>query len=76
MANSSQDLHDGPRRAPIRIWISGTFKPLAEATVSVFNSGLLRHRRRLNEVAQTLGPAPHGAAGPRGKVLPSRCCLS
>jgi len=41
MAQSIHDFHDDPRNAGIRIWINGTLKPRAEATVSVFDSGFV-----------------------------------
>jgi branched-chain amino acid aminotransferase len=41
MSQSIHDFHDDPRNADIRIWINGQFKPRAEATVSVFDSGFV-----------------------------------
>jgi branched-chain amino acid aminotransferase len=41
MAQSIHEFHDDPRNAGIRIWINGTLKPRAEATVSVFDSGFV-----------------------------------
>ena len=41
MAQSIHDFHDDPRNANIRIWINGTLKSRAEATVSVFDSGFV-----------------------------------
>jgi branched-chain amino acid aminotransferase len=41
MTQSIHEFHDDPRNADIRIWINGTLKPRAEATVSVFDSGFV-----------------------------------
>jgi len=41
MAQSIHDFHDDPRNADIRIWINGSLKSRAEATVSVFDSGFV-----------------------------------
>src|SRR4249920_1682656 len=41
MGRSIHDFVDDPRNAAIRIWINGTLKPRAEATVSVFDSGFV-----------------------------------
>ncbi len=41
MGRSIHDFVDDPRNADIRIWINGTLKSRAEATVSVFDSGFV-----------------------------------
>ena len=41
MSQSIHDFHDDPRNAHILIWVNGAFKPSAEATVSVFDSGFV-----------------------------------
>src|SRR5689334_19153344 len=41
MGRSIHDFVDDPRNADIRIWINGSLKPRAEATVSVFDSGFV-----------------------------------
>ena len=39
--HSIHDVHDDPRNADILVWVNGTLKPRAEATVSVFDSGFV-----------------------------------
>lgn len=39
--HSIHDFHDDPRNADILVWVNGTLKPRAEATVSVFDSGFV-----------------------------------
>jgi branched-chain amino acid aminotransferase len=41
MSTSIHDFHDDVRNADIRIWVNGSLKPRAEATVSVFDSGFV-----------------------------------
>lgn len=41
MGKGTQHAADDARNADIRIWINGTLKPRAEATVSVFDSGFV-----------------------------------
>ncbi|MFY8206126.1 MAG: aminotransferase class IV, partial [Arenimonas sp.] len=40
-STSIHDFHDDVRNADIRIWVNGSLKPRAEATVSVFDSGFV-----------------------------------
>ena len=41
MSTSIHDFHDDVRNADIRVWVNGSLKPRAEATVSVFDSGFV-----------------------------------
>lgn len=41
MSTSIHDFHDDVRNADIWIWVNGSLKPRAEATVSVFDSGFV-----------------------------------
>jgi branched-chain amino acid aminotransferase len=41
MSQSIHDFHDDPRNADIRIWVNGSLKSRADATVSVFDSGFV-----------------------------------
>lgn len=38
---TTHDAFEDPRNADIQIWVNGTLKPRAEATVSVYDSGFM-----------------------------------